>query len=110
MMEPQLFDLVASLTSGNLMIQCVGRSLEAWGLCVALIRFGCLRCGIAEKPPLCKTDLMQSQRWLPDGRVVFLLGLQDSVSHLSALVRSGVICLGLRLRVVVLVPMRVCCS
>ena len=53
---------------------------------------------------------MQSQRWLPDGGVAFLLGLQDNGSHLSVLVSSGVACLGLRLRVVVLVLARVCCS
>ena len=53
---------------------------------------------------------MQSQKWLPDGGMAFLLGLQYNVSHLSALVSSSVACLGLRLRVVVLVLARVCCS
>ena len=53
---------------------------------------------------------MQSQKWLPDGGVAFLLGLQNNVSHLSALVCSGIACLGLRLRVVMLVLARVCCS
>ena len=51
---------------------------------------------------------MQSQKWLPDGGMAFLLGLQNNVSHLSALVSSGVACLGLRLRVVMLVLARVC--
>ena len=62
------------------------------------------------KPPFCRTVLTESKKCLPSGEVAFLLGLQDSVSNLSALVRSGVACLGLRLRVVVLVLARVFCS
>ena len=51
------------------------------------------------KPPLCRTDLMQSQRSPPLGGVDFFFDLLESVSHRSSFVMVGAGLLRLRRRV-----------
>ena len=54
---------------------------------------------MAVKPPLCRTDLMQSQRSPPLGGVDFFPDLLESVSHRSSFVMVGAGLLRLRRRV-----------